>query len=459
MSTPTKPSESLNRSSPPESPTTVAPFDMDDDDVQDGTTGGDVPASNKTADELPPQKPPRPMSPQQQAENTLKEAFPSIDAAVVKAVLIASGGRVEPAFNALLGMSDPDAAIEVPPPQPPRPQAQPVGSTPRSQLESDEQYARQLAEHFEGTSSYGSHGPRGGSRGGNLPDRKQTGLKPNEMYGEEDEHSFLDDDLPVIKENLRKGFLETQSKVNGWITNLKKKLDGEDTEEGPSTQGSSTQGYNSNQHTQYRPRRSGEGRQSGDYNRYDADPQVLGDDFAGMQLNEDGSRHDGNGSRASHSANAYLSSTPPARRSTRPLANPDLFKPNPVIPKAEGRKVSFQSATVEDDLYRTSPKLGGKENTPSTKQSKWQPLNAMEPSPIGDADNDHDPFSLGDSEDEKESKDRVGGKEIRMDDAERLKKAAAEAMSEDIGEPVKKPEPAKTSGTKDKLAEELASKP
>ena len=77
---------------------------MDDDDAQEGATGGDVPASNnKTAYELPPQKPPRPLSPQQQAESTLKEAFPSIDAAVVKAVLIASGGRVEPAFNALLG--------------------------------------------------------------------------------------------------------------------------------------------------------------------------------------------------------------------------------------------------------------------------------------------------------------------------------------------------------------------
>lgn len=38
-----------------------------------------------------------------QAENTLKEAFPNIDVAVIKAVLQASGGSVEPAFNALLG--------------------------------------------------------------------------------------------------------------------------------------------------------------------------------------------------------------------------------------------------------------------------------------------------------------------------------------------------------------------
>jgi hypothetical protein len=86
------------------------------------------------------------------------------------------------------------------------------------------------------------------------------------------------------------------------------------------------------------------------------------------------------------------------------------------------------------------------------KQSKWQPLSAVDPSPVGDADND--PFSLGDSEDEKEAKDRVGGKEIKMDDAERLKKAAAEAMSDSIGQLDRKPEPAETVGTKDKIADE-----
>jgi len=82
---------------------------MDDDDIPES---GNVPTTTNTTpmvpkpatveDEAPPM-PPRPLNPQQQAENTLKEAFPSIDAAVVKAVLMASGGRVEPAFNALLG--------------------------------------------------------------------------------------------------------------------------------------------------------------------------------------------------------------------------------------------------------------------------------------------------------------------------------------------------------------------
>lgn len=94
-------------SSGAESPTTARPLEMDDDDLQESSVlSGDAPAGAKaaTVEEVPPPKPPRPLSPQQQAENTLKEAFPSIDAAVVKAVLTASGGRIEPAFNALLGI-------------------------------------------------------------------------------------------------------------------------------------------------------------------------------------------------------------------------------------------------------------------------------------------------------------------------------------------------------------------
>ena len=55
-------------------------------------------------EEAPPAKPPRPMSPQVEAEATLIEAFPTIDSKVVKAVLVASSWKVEPAFNALLSM-------------------------------------------------------------------------------------------------------------------------------------------------------------------------------------------------------------------------------------------------------------------------------------------------------------------------------------------------------------------
>jgi hypothetical protein len=82
-----------------------------EDELQDNPPAPSNPPQTSTtstqalASDAPPAKPPRPLSPQQQAENTLKEAFPNIDAAVVKAVLTASGGQLEPAFNALLGES------------------------------------------------------------------------------------------------------------------------------------------------------------------------------------------------------------------------------------------------------------------------------------------------------------------------------------------------------------------
>lgn len=65
------------------------------------------PESNMTADvasSAPPPMPPRPANPMEQAKITLKEAFPTVDENVIEAVLIASGGNVEPAFNALLGI-------------------------------------------------------------------------------------------------------------------------------------------------------------------------------------------------------------------------------------------------------------------------------------------------------------------------------------------------------------------
>ena len=338
-------------------------------------------------------------------------------------------------------MSDPDAVREpIPPPQPPRPTAQQFGSTPQSQLEADEQYARQLAEHYGGG---GSYGPRTTSRGAPY---QQSRFAPNEQQYEE--RSFIDDDLPIIKENLRKGFLETQSRVNGWISNLKKRIDGDDDGDGNDIRPSPQQGYGSAGGDPYRARRSGDGRQSSDYNRYDADPEVLTDDFAGIQM-----RSDDDGEWFDYSLHARSNGLDePPRRSTRPLANPDLFKPTPATPKSgDGRKVSFQGGPPEEI---NKPKSGAGESAPTPgKQSKWQPLSTVDPNPVGEGDND--PFSLGDSEDEKDTKERAG---VKTDEAERLKKAAAEAMADSIGGPEVKPEAAETSGNKDKVAEDILNK-
>lgn len=256
------------------------------------TTTATEPAAPEESETAPP-KPPRPVTQAEKNEQTLKEAFPSVDQSVIRAVLSASGGHVEPAFNALLGMiylndpftkrgssnlltemTDPDAVKNEPqeqaPAQPPRPQ----GRTPMSQMEADEIYARQLAEQYDNAGAYEA-------RTSGLGNRSRTAPQGHHQYNEGDrEHSFVDDDLPVIRENLRQGFLDTQKTVNGWITNLKKRIEENFDESEESTQ------------RQGQPfRRSGEGnRRSGDYERYDADPQVLSDDFAGMRFSGDGSK-------------------------------------------------------------------------------------------------------------------------------------------------------------------------
>ncbi|RAL09313.1 uncharacterized protein BO97DRAFT_407831 [Aspergillus homomorphus CBS 101889] len=344
----------------PESPTTARPLDFDDEAQETGviSTFPSAPPAQPRAAEAAPPKPPRPVSPRQQAETTLKEAFPSIDIGVVRAVLVASNWDVERAFHALLGMTDPNAAEQdAPPPKPPRPSAA------QRQLEQDEMYARQLAEHYNRRAApqpryEDEHAYR--RRGGN-------------EEAEEKEYSFFDDDLPVIRENIRKGFLDTQSKVNSWVANLKKKLDGEEPEDsGPAaaqTQREDPFG---------RPRRSGDmGRRSGDRERYDADHRVLSDDFSALELRD--------------------SEAPPARP-PRPLANPNLYKTS--SPSPDRRKVAFQDGppTEIDNLYDASEPI--RRASPATgKSSKWQPLSTVEPSPVGE----HDPFSLGDSEDEKDT--------------------------------------------------------
>ncbi|KAJ5086338.1 hypothetical protein NUU61_007645 [Penicillium alfredii] len=381
--TPSKPSLAPN-SPRAESPTTARPLDFDDEPQDSGTASASPAAAQPPSTEAAPPKPPRPLGPREQSELTLKEVFPTVDSSVVKAVLVASNWNVERAFNALLGMTDPTAQEDmVPPPKPPRP-AQSATSTTQRQLESDEMYARQLAEHYNAS---GRRGPPAGWE--NDPRyRRPRGSEESD----EREYNFFDDDLPVIRENLRKGFLDTQTKVNSWVQNLKKRIDGEDVDEEPSQTHREASPYG-------RPRPSGElGRRSGDRERYDADPQVLGDDFSALELRD---------------SEAPPPQPPRPGNSQRPSPSPDR------------RKVSFQEGppTEIDSLYDAStpakrPSTGG-------RPSKWQPLATVEPSPVAE----NDPFSLGDSDDEKDTKP----KEQPTGDSEQIKKATAEAMAGDMG--------------------------
>ncbi len=96
------------------------------------------------------------------------------------------------------------------------------------------------------------------------------------------------DDLPVIRDNIRKGFLETQSKVNSFISTIRKRLDGDEEEEEeeetpppqPPRRTTGGSGWTS----------SGTTRRSAERERYDADPHVLSDDFAAIHMHDDTSK-------------------------------------------------------------------------------------------------------------------------------------------------------------------------
>jgi hypothetical protein len=370
------------------------------------------------------------MSPQAKAEATLIEAFPSIDAKVVKAVLVASGGNVEPAFNALLGMSDPsfkgEEALPAPPPRPPRQTQQPM-----TQLESDELYARQLAEQYD-QSSYDGYGSRGRGDPPLPRRRRQESLKPNELY-EGKQHSFFDgehvagrlkattltwpaDDLPVIRQNITKGFQETQKTFNKWISDVRKRLDGdeEDPPMGESSTGPQRQNFGPSKSDQlYGIRKSAEAaRRSADRERYDSDPRVLDDDFTKLELND----NEGNLSTSLTenqriNADLHFPVSPP-QKPARPLANPNLFKPTPAAPPGPVDEVEALYSQPTPTIRQPSPGAGkgGK---------KWQPLTSVAPNPEAE---DNDPFSLGDSDEEQDKKH-----DLKPEDTERLKKTASES--------------------------------
>ena len=89
-------------------------------------------------------------------------------------------------------MSDPDARREpTPPPQPPRRPTGPT-STAQNQLAADEQYARQLAEHYNGAAAYGA--PQQRSRGRQYPPTPGPQRTGSRQFGEneERERSFID---------------------------------------------------------------------------------------------------------------------------------------------------------------------------------------------------------------------------------------------------------------------------
>jgi hypothetical protein len=108
----------------------------------------------------------------------------------------------------------------------------------------------------------------------------------------------------------------------------------------------------------------------------------------------------------------------PPPRPPRPLANPDLFKPKVENPTDSSERTS--------SLKTAPPNRQGSPSTATGKSGgKWQPLTTLEPKAELE---DHDPFSLGDSDEEPTESAK---KEAKSAETSAPKKDAAAAGSSD----------------------------
>lgn len=181
--------------------------------------------------------------------NQLKDAFPNIEDKYIRAVIIASQGDLDPAFNALLYLSDPQHVTDIPlPSKPPRKPSR-HGSTStgvsqtattssssssrrkaeamRKKLQQEEQdaiLARQLDEKYNKRNKHSHRSSRSRekprSSGGHEDWETRRRHAVNDGIHDEDDDSwqqFMEKDLPDIKERAEKSFQDTANRVSNWF--------------------------------------------------------------------------------------------------------------------------------------------------------------------------------------------------------------------------------------------------
>ena len=215
----------------------------------------EVPIDDVEEDEAAPPQPPRPIDPITRITTELKDAFPGIDEKYITAVLIASQGEVDPAFNALLYISDPSFKPEIPEPSLSAPKGPPSPiSRKGTTLTDDELLARKLQKEFE------------------LEDERRRRKDKRKHVKQQPEENESGDDFEQIKETFSQGLEEARTTLNGWVSGIAKKFDG---------------GNNSDQSQKQNPKLfgalGGSSFNSNDNkrksNRFDEDPQILSNDF------------------------------------------------------------------------------------------------------------------------------------------------------------------------------------
>ncbi|CUM46523.1 uncharacterized protein AC631_03794 [Debaryomyces fabryi] len=185
----------------------------DDVSTKDDKKQGSQTAKGNYVEEDAPAPPPRPISPLTQIKQDLKDAFPNIEEKIITAVLIASQGNPDPAFNALLYISDPSVEAEIPEPAPPVP-SKPV-HTQKNTLTDDELLARKLQKEFELEDK---------RRRAQHHDRDRERRRRRQQSQPEDADDDSVDEFGQIKESFSQGFEEARTTLNGWVSGLAKKF-------------------------------------------------------------------------------------------------------------------------------------------------------------------------------------------------------------------------------------------
>lgn len=175
-----------------------------DSDAAPVTHTTQAPAPDLGPDKVP-APPKRPADPRSKVIGDLRDAFPNIEEKYITAVLIASLGNVDPAFNALLYISDPTFQPEIPTP---RTQA----GVPKPQtLTDDELLARKLQQEFE--------------REDERRRRHRDGRHHSRALLQTDNANESPDEFEQIKETFTQGIEEARTTLNGWVSGLAKRLD------------------------------------------------------------------------------------------------------------------------------------------------------------------------------------------------------------------------------------------
>ncbi|KAJ2962340.1 hypothetical protein NQZ79_g2464 [Umbelopsis isabellina] len=164
----------------------------------------------------------------EQALQSLKEAFPTVDPVVIEAILESHRGQADRCFEPLLRISDPSYKPDLPQRQqsprsqhseqsPEQPEQQEESEeqplSPEEQMRRDEEYARQLALEDE-RERVRLYQQRGNARPSNRPPAPERENSQGFM-------SQFEQELPVIKERVMEAGTAAKNKMMQWYSQIK----------------------------------------------------------------------------------------------------------------------------------------------------------------------------------------------------------------------------------------------